>query len=198
MTRKELLDKGYTEEQATEILNLTHATSEALEKAKTELNEIKNQNATIVTENTEMKTQLEELAKSKMTEQELLVEKQKEIERNLIQSRITLNKAEIKTELSGLGIANEELETILNAIVTESKDDSLKNAKALRSSIEALKENVEKETKKNLINVNVKPDTTDSVPTETMTPEKFKAMSYDEMKAFKETNPEEFKVLMNS
>lgn len=189
MKREELLAKGYTEEQVTDILNTFHGINKENDKLKGQVLEQSDLQNTVK----ELQEKLDTINKEKMTEQEKLELEKKEIAKNLRESKIIVNKAKAKEILSGLDID----EDIINTLVTEDETSTIKNATALKSKFDNYKEIVEKQTKEAITNLDVKPNAT-NVPQEDerMTWEKFSSLSAEEQNKFATENYEEFKNLM--
>lgn len=189
MKREELLAKGYTEEQVTDILNMTHDTSEALKSAQKELEDVKIQNATYVTENSTMKTQLDEINRANMTEQEKLAEREKNIAKLEQETNRRNNRSIVKEVVSGLGLSDEVIESLVN----DDANISRKNAENLVSQINSIKEATIKATKDELINVDVKPNMEEALPKDGVFDfEKFTQMSPEEQIKFANEHPDEF------
>lgn len=189
MKREELLAKGYTEEQVTDILNMTHDTSEALKSAQKELEDVKIQNATYVTENSTMKTQLDDINRANMTEQERLAEREKNIAKLEQETNRRNNRSIVKEVVSGLGLSDEVIESLVN----DDANISRKNAENLVSQINSIKEATIKATKDELINVDVKPNMEEALPKDGVFDfEKFTQMSPEEQIKFANEHPDEF------
>lgn len=185
MKREDLLAKGYTEEQVTDILNTFHGISKENEKLKGELIE----KADIETKFNEANAKLEEINKASMTEQEKFEAMKKEAETNLKQSRILLNKTKAQNILVGLDIDDE----LLSSLVSDDEKTTLDNATRLKTKFETYKDNIIKETKNNIASLNAKPSAT-NIPQDdgSMTFDKFRTLSQAEQNAFAKEHPEEF------
>lgn len=191
MKREELIAKGYTEEQATELLNLFHGEQKDIkaqnEKLQNDLNVANN----TITNLSKFKTSFEELQKSQMTDQEKLEAMKKETERNLAESKVIVNTAKAKTILAELGDIDD---SIVNSLVTEDLAKTEANAKALVDLIKNRDESVAKKTKESLLNANLLPPNPSNVQTNAgtgsnkeMTKEEFKKLPIVEKnKIFKE------------
>lgn len=186
MTRQELLDKGFTEEQATIYLNDFHA----LEKSKKELEKEVKSLSEKSKDMEELQAQIDAINKEKMTEQEKIEALKKETEENYKKSAMILNKAEVKTVLAGHDVSEE----LIDSLVSDDKDKSIANATNLLNTITSIKEKTEKETVETITSANVKPtpSNTDVNNKSTMTWEKFNKLSVEEQNKFAEENPEEF------
>lgn len=186
MTRQELLDKGFTEEQATIYLNDFHVIEN--NRKDLELKVISLSEKSKETE--ELKAQLDAINKEKMTEQEKIELLKKETEENHRKSATILNKAEIKTILAGVSVSDE----LIESLVTNDKEKSIANATNLLNAITSIKEKTEKETIEKITSANVKPtpSNTDVNNTNAMTWDKFNKLSVEEQSKFATENPDEF------
>ena len=177
MRREELLAKGYTEEQVTDILNTLHSVSKEKDKQISDLQSEILTKSEFETKYNAAQHQLDELNKANMTEQEKFEEMKKEAEKNLRDSKIIVNKAKAKEILSGLDID----ESLIDTLVSEDEQKTLSNANLLKEKFISFKDTVEKQTKESITNLEVKPNLT-NIPQkdDTMTMEKFGALSAEE------------------
>lgn len=185
MRREDLLAKGYTEEQVTDLLNTFHGINKENEKLKGELIE----KADIETKYNEANAKLEEINKANMTEQEKLEEMKKETENNLKQSKILLNKTKAQNILVGLDIDDE----LINSLVSDDEKITLDNANRLKSKFEAYKESIVKETRESIANIDSKPKASNILNDDgAMTFDKFRTLSQEEQNKFAAEHPTEF------
>lgn len=185
MKREELLAKGYTEEQVTDILNTFHGINKENEKLKGELI----QKAEIESKYNEANAKLEEINKANMTEQEKLEAMKKETEANLKKSKVLLNKTKAQNILVGLDIDDELIDTL----VTDDEKTTLDNANRLKARFDIFKDTVEKQTRESLTNIDAKPTPTNKPQDGNgMTFEKFRTLSQEEQNKFAAEHPEEF------
>lgn len=192
--REYWLEKGYTEEQVTEILNGFHESSKGLQK---ELADIKAQNVTFANDNATMKTRLEEIDKANMSEQEKIEQMKKETQKNLSDSKKILNSAKAKEILTETGISGEELEKVVKSIVSEDEELTIENATNIATIYKSIKEETIKKTKEDLLNMNLKPNYSNKDSNNgIMTREEFNKLSYNEQKKLKDERPEEYKAIM--
>lgn len=192
--REYWLEKGYTEEQVTEILNGFHESSKGLQK---ELADIKAQNVTYANDNATMKTRLEEIDKANMSEQEKLEQMKKETLKNLSDSKKILNSAKAKEILTETGISGEELDKVVNSIVSEDEKLTIENATNIATIYKNIKEQTVKKTKEDLLNMNLKPNYSNKDSNNgIMTREEFNKLSYNEQKKLKDERPEEYRAIM--
>ena len=193
MTRddiKKILGEGATEEQISNVLNALHNQTNALNK---QINEFK-ANETKYADYDKLKSQLDAIEREKMTEQERLAKEKEETEKNLRESRIIKNKAKAMQLLAGMDIDEE----IINSIVGEDEVVSLVRAQKLVDKFNSIISDTKKKTEEELANLNVKPNmpnTNPNIDVETMTFEKFSALSAEEQEKFIEQHPQEFENL---
>ena len=188
MKREDLLAKGYTEEQVTDILNTLHSVSKDKDKQIADLQSEVLTKGEFETKYNPAQHQLDEMNKANMTEQEKFEAMKKEAETNLRNSKIIVNKAKAKEILSGLDID----ESLINTLVSEDEQATINNANLLKNRFTTFKDTVEKQTRESITNLNVKPDTT-NVPQQddgVMTLDKFYKMTNEEQIKFVNENPE--------
>lgn len=188
MRREELLEKGYTEEQVTDLLNTFHGINKENETLKADLLAAKN----IEAKYNDVQKQLDDIQKANLNDQQRLELEKKEIEKNLRESKLIVNKAKAKEILAGLDIDEE----LISNLVNEDEAKTLQNATLLKNKFESFKETVAKQTKDSLANLDVKPNLT-NVPQDSgaMTWEKFEKLSQEEQNKWANDNPEEFEKL---
>lgn len=188
MKREDLLAKGYTEEQVTDILNTLHSVSKDKDKQIADLQSEVLTKGEFETKYNAAQHQLDEMNKANMTEQEKFEAMKKEAETNLRNSKIIVNKAKAKEILSGLDID----ESLINTLVSEDEQATINNANLLKNRFTTFKDTIEKQTRESITNLNVKPDTT-NVPQQddgVMTLDKFYKMTNEEQIKFVNENPE--------
>lgn len=188
MKREDLLAKGYTEEQVTDILNTLHSVSKDKDKQIADLQSEVLTKGEFETKYNAAQHQLDEMNKANMTEQEKFEAMKKEAETNLRNSKIIVNKAKAKEILSGLDID----ESLIDTLVSEDEQATINNANLLKNRFTTFKDTVEKQTRESITNLNVKPETT-NVPQQddgVMTLDKFYKMSNEEQIKFVNENPE--------
>ena len=188
MKREDLLAKGYTEEQVTDILNTLHSVSKDKDKQIADLQSEVLTKSEFETKYNAAQHQLDEMNKANMTEQEKVEAMKKEAEANLRNSKIIVNKAKAKEILSGLDIE----ESLIDTLVSEDEQATINNANLLKNRFTTFKDTVEKQTRESITNLNVKPETT-NVPQQddgVMTLDKFYKMTNEEQIKFVNENPE--------
>ena len=193
MDRKTLLEKGFTEEQVTEILNGFHAEKQALEDEKNRLSKELDAKTKEASELATYKAQIAEIEKSKMTEAEQIAAMKKEAAENLKQSKIIYNKAQAKSILAAVGIEDED---IINDLTTSDETKTIEAATRIANRFKNMQEETAKKTKEQLANIDITPagsnkPTADNV----MTWEKFSMLSAEEQDKFANEHPDEFENL---
>lgn len=192
MTRdeaKKILGENATEEQVTNLLNSFHNS----EKSKND--EIANLKSQIAKQSDyeAIKKQLDDINKANMSEQEKLEEEKKEIAKNLAESRIIVNTAKAKEILAGEEIDDE----IIASLVSDNLDNTVAKANKMKQTLTALRDNVSKQTKEQLTQINLDPSMSNVNPNkdDVMTIEKFNNLSADEQEKFINEHPTEFENL---
>ena len=195
MKREDLLAKGFTEEQVTEILNTFHNENQQVNKENERLKgEIASANEKLAGYSN-MEKEYNDYKKSLMTEQEKFEAMKKEAAQNLAKSKRVYNEAQARTILAQLG--GEIDENVLNSIVSEDAEKTIANANALVNLVKAREEETAKKTKEEIQNLNILP-TPSNVPSgekEIKTFDDFDKLSYDDQVKFAEEHPDEFKNL---
>lgn len=188
MRREELIAKGYTEEQATELLNLFHAENNEIKANNTKLqNDLKVANTTIAELN-KVQVAFNQMQQSQMTEQEQVAAMKAEAEKNLAMSKKIVSKAQAKTIFAEIGGIDD---AILDTLVSEDLTQTEANAKALVDLIKSRDAETAKKTKEDLANLNVLPNPSNvqkgGDDKSQMTKEQFNKLSREERtKIFKE------------
>lgn len=185
---KDILGETATEEQITNLLNAFHNS----EKAKNdEIANLRAENSRY-SDYDSIKMQLDEINKSKMTEQEKLEAERKDIELQKKEINKIYNTAKAKEILTGIAIPDKVLERMVNGTL----DETIELANLYKESMTITKENIVKETKESLINVDLKPSISNVNPNEeVMNFEKFSKLSAEEQEKFINEHPEEFEKL---
>lgn len=186
MRREELLEKGYTEEQVTDILNTYHQLNAETKKANDEAAHIKEQAVAL-------QKQLDDIKKANMSEQEKYEQMKKETELNLANSKKIYNKAKVKEILAGYDIEDD----IINSFVSEDENSSINGANLFKARLDTIIANTTKKVEEKISNIDVKPNPT-NIPQDTgMSKEKLSKMTMTEQLEFKRANPEAYENLMN-
>lgn len=155
MRREELIAKGYTEEQATELLNLFHAENNEIKTNNAQLQKDLNIANQTITELNKAQVQLKQLQQAQMTDQEKLDAMKAETAKNLAESKRIVSKAQAKTIFAEIGGIDD---AILDTLVSEDLTQTEANAKALVELIKSRDEATAKKTKEDLANINVLPN----------------------------------------
>lgn len=196
MTREEakkIIGEGATDEQINALLNTFHAEQKNLANQITDL---KGQVSNLETEKTELlgyKTKLAEIEKSKLSEQEKLALAEKELAEAKKATVMERNAIKAKSILVGAGIGDAEADELVASIVKEDTDATVNSANLFVTQFNSIKENTAKQTKEELMKLNLKPNPTNIPPnSDAMTWEKFSKMTPAEQSKFAEEHPEEF------
>lgn len=186
MKREELLAKGYTEEQVTDILNTLHSMSKDKDKQIADLQSEVLTKGEYETKYNAVQHQLDELNKANMTEQEKFEAMKKEAEINLKKSKLIVNRAKAKEVLSGLDID----EGLIDTLVNEDETITLNNATMLKNRFTTFRDTIEKQTRESITNLEKKPTPT-NIPQDdgAMTLDKFNMLSNDEQIKLISENP---------
>lgn len=189
MTRDEakaILGEGATEIQISNLLDKFHESRKAIEDENKSLKDKLNSQS----DYTSIKSQLDEINKSKMTEQELIANKNKEADERLSKANKMLNAAQAKTILSGYGLSEEAI----NQFVTDDEQTTINNANLIKSQLDTYKETITKAVKAEIANIDVKPNPS-NIPQgeDIMTKEKFDKLPMSEQKQFKDANIDKYR-----
>lgn len=197
MRREELLEKGYTEQQVSELLDMFHKNSANLTKQNqdlaSQLDTANNQIAGLK----QTAQEYDALKQSQMTDSEKLQAKIKEIEEReknaaklLSESQRTLNESKAKVILSEIGGVSE---SVLKSLVTDDEQTTIQNATELLNQFKSFKEQTINKTKEELSSIDIKPTPSNTnQDAGAMDWEKFSALSDEEQIKFQEEHPDEF------
>lgn len=179
---KNILGEGATEEQITNLLNAFHNSNKeeknTIDELQSKINSMSDYN--------DLKNQLDEINKAKMTEQEKLDADKKLTAQKLKEANIICNTAKVREVLAGENISDD----LIKNLVSDDEGTSLANARALKQTLVDLKESVAKQTKETLVNADLKPSISNVNPNEdAMTLDKFSNMSADEQNKWLQENP---------
>lgn len=194
MTREEaiqLLGENATNEQITALLDKFHEKDNELRTKTNELNSIQGQLNDTNKKLNNAQSQLDAINKEKMTDAERLEAQKVEAEKYLADSKKIFAKAKAQEILSSVGITDEEL---INTLVTDDIDLTVKNANIYVNNIKTISESIEKKTKEALSAQDLKPNPSNGLQNknEGMTWEKYQKLSESEQSAFANEHPEEF------
>ena len=194
MKREELISKGYTEEQVTELLNLFHGENQQMTKENERLKgELAGANEKIAGYSN-MEQEYNAYKQSQMTEQEKFEAMKKEAEKNYAMSKRVYNEAQAKTILAEIGGVDE---SVLSSIVSEDSDKTIANATALVNMVKSREEETIKKTREQIQNTNILPNPS-NVPEDKgiiTTFEEFDKLPYEEQDKFQKEHPKEFENL---
>lgn len=185
---KKMLGENATDEQVTAILNSIHQEKSRADSLEQKLNAQNLVNQETEAKYKELETKLNELEKEKMTEAEKLELKEKEVERNLKESKKILSKAKAQEILSQVGITDEE---IVNTVISDNIDNTIASATVLANKFKFIQDETIKKTKEELANLDVKPTPSNvsQGEKEEMTLDKFFGMSAQEQEKLLSENP---------
>jgi hypothetical protein len=190
MKREELLAKGYTEEQVTDLLNTFHSINSENKLLKNEVQAKQD----LVNQNLELQRQLDEINKANMSEQERITKEKADADKYYSDAKKIYNTAKAKEILAGLDID----EQLITTLVSEDENATINNATLLKNRLESLKESTIKQTKESIANLDIKPTPT-NIPQENnvMTVEKFNSMTLSDQVMWKKENGQEYEQLFN-
>lgn len=195
MTRDEarkILGEEATEEQITNLLNNYHVQeSTKVKELESQINSLKEVNEKHSDYDT-LKKELDEINKSKMSEQEKLEADKLATAEALKNANIIYNTAKAKEILAGENLDDELLKTL----VSENADDTIARATKMKETLSSIKESVAKQTKESLINVDLKPTISNVNQNEQiMSFDRFSQLSADEQNEWISQHPNEFENL---
>lgn len=187
MKREELLAKGYTEEQVTDLLNAFHSVNNEVKKENENLRKELESKVALEAEKQNLQKQLDAINEANLTEQEKIAKERAEAEEYLSNAKKINNTAKAKEILAGLDIDD----TLVATLVSDDETATINNANLLKAKIENIREIAITTTKEQLANLDVKPNPT-NIPQDddVMTLDKFNKMSLTEQVNFKRENPD--------
>ena len=193
MTRDDvikILGEGATDEQIKAILDKFHekdndarANATALAKAQADLAKTQ---ADLSTAN----GKLDEINKANMTVQEQIEADRKEAAKFVSESKKVYAKAKATEILASVGITDEKL---INSLVSDNVELTEANANIYVENIKNIKDSVEKQTREQYLNQDLRPNPSNSSNNnDVMTWDKFTSLSEEEQSRFEQEHPEEF------
>ena len=194
MKREDLLAKGYTEEQVTEILNMHHADIKSKNDEIAQLNSVISKNSELETKYKEVQSQLDAINQANMSEQEKLVEREKAIAEKEKATAKIYNTAKAKQILVQTGLTDKELDDLVATALGTSEEDTIAKANIILNTFNNIKDVTEKNTTEKLLNADSKPTMRNTNPNEDkiMTWDKYTSLSQQEQVKFAQEHPEEF------
>lgn len=185
MKREALIEKGYSEEQVTELLDMFHKSNDEAKKMQTELDRLKG----IETQFQNTKKELDDINKSKMTAQEQIEADKKEAAELKAKSQRIYNTAKAKEILAGYDVD----ESLIDNLVNVDEQSTIASANALKSLLDSKIETTTKKVREELSNLSAKPEPSNVPPTnDTMTKEKFDKLTMSEQKEWKDAHLDEY------
>lgn len=195
--RKTLLEKGYTEEQTSELLDLIHGLNANLTKENESLKaDLATKNEEIsglnqkVSGLTKVEQELNSIKQSQLSDEEkrkLALEDAEKKQREANKIYNTAKAREIFSEIGGIS------DDVLASIVTDNEQTTVANATNLLNLIKTRDELKVKETTEKLSSIDLKPTPSNNLNQDSgMTWEKFDSLSSDEQLKFADEHPDEF------
>ena len=190
MKREELLEKGYTEEQVSELLDMFHKNSSNLSKQNESLaSELALANNKIAGL-TQKEQELNDLKQSQLSEADKLALDKKEAKKNLAESKKILNEAKARVILAEIGGVSD---SVLKSLVTEDEATTMQNANDLLNQFKTFRDETVNKTKEQLSSLDVKPNPSNTnLQASSMSWEQFEKLSEEEQVKFQEEHPDEF------
>ena len=142
----------------------------------------------------DLTSKIKALEAQNMTAEELQAQKIKEAENAQRKYEKLSNKIEAqKILLSGGLTSGDTMEKILDKICSENQEATLEAANIIVEMVKSTRENTEKKVKEEVLKNKPKPDATNmQAGDDVMTKEKFDNLSYEEMAAYAQKDPEGF------
>ena len=185
MRRETLLEKGFNEEQTTEILNLFHETNQQNDNLQKQVEGYK----TMETKYNELQKQVDEINKAKLTQEEQIALQKKEAEDFLNKSKVIYNTAKAKEILAGYDVTDDLIKNLVNG----DEATTIASANNLKSLLDSKIENAKLKAKEEMYNANVKPTPSNvAQQSDIMTKEKFDKLPMSEQKVWKDAHLEEY------
>lgn len=190
MKREELLEKGYTEEQVSELLDMFHKNSANLTKQNenlaSELAVANNKIAGL----TEKEQELNTIKQAQLSDADKLALDKEQTAKNLSESKKILNEAKARVILAEIGGVSD---SVLKSLITEDEATTIQNANDLLNQFKTFREQTVNKTKEELSSIDIKPTPSNTnLDANTMDWEKFSALSDEDQIKFQEEHPDEF------
>jgi len=193
MKREDLLAKGYTEEQVTDLLNSFHSANNEVKKENENLRKELESKSAFEQKAKELQQQIDAINEQNLTEQEKIAKERAEADKYLSDAKKINNTAKAKEILAGLDIDD----TLIATLVSDDENATINNATLLKTKIENVKEVAITTTREQLANLDVKPNPTNISQKDTgMTLEKLNSMSLTDQLMFKRENPDVYAELI--
>lgn len=193
LKREDFLEKGYSEEQITDLLNMFHSDRQ---NDLTEMENLKKTNNEISQKFNNVNGELQKIKNANLTEQEkiekMLKEAQETVERANAKEKSAnkvYNKAKAKEILAEYNLDD----GLIDTLVTDDEALTLKNVNDWKKAIDNMNQNIIKKTKEEIASIDVRPNPTNVVQQpDGMTQEKFDKMTLTERKLLKDNDPETY------
>ena len=185
---RNILGEGATEEQITNLLNNYHVQESAKTKALEEQVNNLSQQISKYSDYDSLKSQLDEINKAKMTEEEKIAELKKQTEENYKISKMAVSRAKAKEILAGENLTDDDIEDF----VSDDLEKTIAKANRWKETINAIKANTEKVTTEKLASADLKPSMSNVNQNEEgeMTFDKFSSLSADEQNKWLDSHPD--------
>jgi hypothetical protein len=145
---------------------------------------------------TELDAEIENTKNSQLTDQEKNQKTLKDAEKTKSEYAKKSNRLDAKEILINAGLkAGDELDNLLDGIVSENLDVTIKTATNLANTLSKTKENLEKKIQADLLNGTPRPDGQGIPPSTVLTKETFNKMTYTEKMKIYQTDPTKYKEL---
>ena len=193
LKREDFLEKGYSEEQITDLLNMFHSDRQ---NDLTEMENLKKTNNEISQKFNNVNGELQKIKNANLTEQEkiekMLKEAQETVERANAKEKSAnkvYNKAKAKEILAEYNLDD----GLIDTLVTDDEALTLKNVNDWKKAIDNMNQNIIKKTKEEIASIDVRPNPTNVVQQpDGMTQEKFDKMTLTERKLLKDNDPKTY------
>jgi hypothetical protein len=193
MRREELLEKGYTEEQVTDLLNTFHSVNNEVKKENESLRKALESKNALEEQNKTLQSQLDAINEANLTEQEKIAKEREEADKYLSNAKKINNTAKAREILAGLDIDD----ALIATLVSDDEQSTINNANLLKNKINSVRDFAITSTKEQLANLDVKPNPTNVAQEDKgMTLDKLNSMSLTDQLMFKRENPDVYAELM--
>lgn len=185
ISREDLLEKGLSQEQITDILNMFHETNQENVKLQSQIDGLKG----FETKYNDAQKQLDDIKLSNMTEQQKLEEALKNAQQKEALANKIYNTAKAKEILAGYDVGDD----LIAKLVDEDEASTIASANMLKIKLDAWSESATKKAKEDMQNIDVKPAPSNVPPVDdSMTLEKFNKLSMLEQKIWKDEHLDEY------
>lgn len=190
MSREELLEKGYSDAQVSELLDMFHKNNSNLTKQNEKLaSDLANANNKIAGLS-EMEQEYNSLKQEQLSEADKLALQRKEAEENLANSKKILNEAKARVVLAEIGGVSD---SVLKSLVTEDETTTMQNANDLLNQFKMFRDETINKTKEEIASLSPKPTPSNTnLTASSINWEQFEKMSEEDQVKFQTEHPDEF------